>query len=94
MATPADLPDLTIGFGLTEGIIQSASEIEGLEVVPSQDGIELRTRLTPDNGRQFKKRQQRLTGPTGCGLCGVDLPWGLPQNGRVQCVGTTIPDSL
>lgn len=32
MATPADLADLAVGFSLTEGIIDDASEIERLEL--------------------------------------------------------------
>jgi FdhD protein len=72
MATPSDLRDLAIGFSLTEGIVQSAAEIESLDVIPGLEGIELRMWLTPDSGRQYRHRQRRLTGPTGCGLCGIE----------------------
>jgi FdhD protein len=72
MATPADLTDFAIGFSLTEGIIKDAREIDAVDIVPSCQGIELRMWLTARGGRQFKKRQRRLVGPTGCGLCGIE----------------------
>ncbi|MBR0847205.1 formate dehydrogenase accessory sulfurtransferase FdhD [Bradyrhizobium diazoefficiens] len=72
MATPSDLTDLALGFSLTEGIIEDAGEIEDLSVVPSVDGIELRTWLRPRAGRLLKDRRRRLVGPTGCGLCGIE----------------------
>jgi FdhD protein len=72
MATPSNLADLALGFSLTEGIVQSAADIEDVDIVPSADGIELRMWLRPDSGRQLKARQRRLVGPTGCGLCGVE----------------------
>jgi FdhD protein len=72
MGTPADLTDFAVGFSLTEGIIQYPQEIETLDIVPGYDGIELRMWLTADSGRHFKKRQRRLIGPTGCGLCGIE----------------------
>jgi FdhD protein len=72
MATPRDLADLAVGFSLTEGIIQRACEIESLDVVPHRDGIELRMWLAAESSRQFSRRQRRLVGPTGCGLCGIE----------------------
>jgi FdhD protein len=72
MATPADLVDFAVGFSLTEGVIRDRDEIDTLEIVPNRHGIELRMWLTARSGRQFKKRQRRLVGPTGCGLCGIE----------------------
>jgi FdhD protein len=72
MATPADLTDLAIGFSLTEGIIGTASEIVDLNIIPGVTGVELRMWLKPGCGANFKNRQRRLVGPTGCGLCGIE----------------------
>jgi FdhD protein len=72
MATPADLQDFAIGFTLTEGICASASEIEGPEIVSSDAGIELRMWLPPDRAEAVVSRRRALTGPVGCGLCGID----------------------
>jgi FdhD protein len=72
MATPSDLPDLAVGFSLTEGIVHDISEIDDLNIVPGVHGIELRMWLRSDSGRLLKERQRRLVGATGCGLCGIE----------------------
>jgi len=72
LATPADLEDFAVGFSLAEGIVAHPSEIESLEIVTVPDGIEARMSLAPDRGDALVRRQRRLAGPSGCGLCGLD----------------------
>lgn len=72
MGTPADLHDFAVGFSFAEGLIESAEEIESVEEIALDDGIELRMWLAPGPGSRFSARRRALAGPTGCGLCGVE----------------------
>ncbi len=72
MTTPADLHDFAIGFSLSEGVIDSLQDIESLELVDVEDGVEARMWLGPDASKRHTGRRRSILGPTGCGLCGVD----------------------
>ena len=71
MATPADLADLGRGFSLSEGIA-SAQEIDAIEVVDVALGYEVRLWLGRAAAARLGQRRRAMTGPTGCGLCGVE----------------------
>jgi FdhD protein len=72
LATPADLHDFAVGFSLTEAIVRQADDIEELDVVAAGLGIELRMSLAVERLDALTRRQRRLAGPSGCGLCGMD----------------------
>ena len=72
MASPADLDDFAIGFSLTEGIIEHREEIDDLELVETELGWVARLWLTPRPRAALSARRRHLTGPAGCGLCGVE----------------------
>lgn len=72
LASPADLKDFAYGFSLSEGIIRQVSDILAVEVIEVPDGIECRMDLDADRLDALTRRQRRLAGPSGCGLCGLD----------------------
>jgi len=72
MATPQDLEDFALGFSLTEELIAAPAELERVETVRYSQGIEIQAQVTPEREGVIAERSRRLTGRTGCGICGAD----------------------
>jgi FdhD protein len=72
MASPADLEDFALGFGLTEDLLASPDELYGVEVVPCGNGVELRMEVAAACEWRLRQRRRTLAGRTGCGLCGIE----------------------
>lgn len=72
LATPADLEDFALGFGIAEGWFASRHELLELEVSPQPEGLELAMTVTAACEQRLKQRRRTLAGRTGCGLCGIE----------------------
>jgi len=85
MATPSHIRDLGIGLALNERIVTRPDEIERMEIVDSDLGIDCRLWLSEACAATYTARRRQMTGPVGCGLCGVE---SLELAGRdLPCVG-------
>ncbi|MCB1389343.1 MAG: formate dehydrogenase accessory sulfurtransferase FdhD [Rhodobacteraceae bacterium] len=71
MATPDHLEDFAYGFALTEGLARP-DEIESIETVATDRGIDLQLWVTPAAEKRLADRRRVMAGPVGCGLCGID----------------------
>jgi FdhD protein len=71
LATPCDLEDFALGFSLSEGIVDTADEIYGIEIEPAEAGITLAIEVAAQGFARLKQRRRTLAGRTGCGICGI-----------------------
>lgn len=72
MCSPQDLTDFAIGFSLTEGIIDKANDIYGIDIVETCNGVEVQIDLSTRCFVRLKALRRTLTGRTGCGICGAE----------------------
>src|SRR5437868_11535028 len=66
LATPADLDDFAIGFSLSEGIVDSAGEIYGIDVEAGASGVTVKIEIATAAFARLKTRRRALAGRTGC----------------------------
>ena len=72
LATPLDLEDFALGFGLTEGLLERADELYGVEVLPDPAGMRIEMEVSSACFARLKDRRRSMAGRTGCGLCGTE----------------------
>ena len=97
MATPQDIEDFALGFALSEGILDAASDCRDIEVraVSAADAglpegipaIEARLEISTRSFERLKGRRRSIAGRTGCGICGVESFAALditPQRGPAR----------
>ncbi len=73
MASPLLLEEFALGFSLSEGIIDSPSDIYGIDVVEGcRGGKEVQISVSAESFWKLKMRRRSMVGRTGCGICGVE----------------------
>ena len=72
LASPANLENFALGFSLSEGIIQQASELYACEVEATAAGWLVHLEIAAERFMLLIERRRNLAGRTGCGLCGTE----------------------
>src|SRR5260221_9317609 len=68
MTTPRDLEDFAVGFSLSEGVISSSADIDSLQIVPLDEGVEVRMWLAKPRDERLGEQRPYNAGTPGCGL--------------------------
>jgi len=74
MATPADLEDFALGFALTEGLIDHAAELYGVEQAAVAEGIELKLEVSAACAWRLRERRRTLPAVRRV-ACAVPIRW-------------------
>ena len=77
MATPGDLSDFATGFALTEGLIETLDEIEQIEIVEQEKGIEARLWMTAPRATALAVLRDAIM------LASMDHNFSLPERERI-----------
>jgi FdhD protein len=72
MASPQDVEDFAYGFALSEGFVANVGEVERIEVAEHPTGLEAQLWLNTQQAEVLSARRRYMSGPVGCGLCGID----------------------
>ena len=72
LATPLDLEDFALGFGLTEGLLARPDELYGVDVRPDPAGLRVEMEVSSACFARLKDKRRSMAGRTGCGLCGTE----------------------
>lgn len=99
MCTPTDLSDFALGFSLAEKILHNKSELYGLDIVETCNGIEIQMEISSRRFAELKAKRRTMAGRTGCGICGVEQLEQVQQdcknfakNNRLQGISPLIFD--
>ncbi|MBH9552247.1 formate dehydrogenase accessory sulfurtransferase FdhD [Inhella gelatinilytica] len=72
MATPLLAEELALGFCLSEGLVERASEVGELHAVPTGAGLSVFVELPEHRLDALRQRRRLGAAPGGCGLCGIE----------------------
>jgi len=74
LATPHDLEDFTVGFSISERVVDRVQAIQTIETRERPQGIELLITIDSASAERMSVRERRrnMAGRAGCGICGLD----------------------
>jgi FdhD protein len=72
LATPLDLEDFALGFGLTEGLLDRPDELYDVDMQPDPAGMRIEMEVSSACFARLKDKRRSMAGRTGCGLCGTE----------------------